>query len=179
MRAACILACSCLLAGAASAQDASGAAPASTPSTPAPKLLLLPAYAQGVDPVVASFVDRGLQRGAAQHGYAQVPDASSAEQTAVPAGTAVVPSMVELWQRVHVSGADYAVIALVSAREGRYALELRVACRDGRGPYYAHAQASNVELEQTAVVLLASALPGPVQAPSPGPSPIQNPVPIP
>ena len=175
MRAACIAAVCWSFAFAASAQDS----PAS-----APKLLLVPAAAQGVDPVVSGFVDRGLQRSADQGGYVRVAE-NTAAATAVPADPTVVPSMVELWQRVHVSGADYAALMVVSARDGRYALELRVACRDGRGPFYLHASASNVELEQIAGRLLLQGLAladpspafperSPFQTPVPEPTPVQD-----
>ena len=55
MRGACVAGVCWLFAIAAVAQES---------AAPAPKLLLVPPLAQGVDPVVAGFVDRGLQRSA-------------------------------------------------------------------------------------------------------------------
>ena len=65
--------------------------------------------------------------------------------------------------------------ALVSAEHGRYVVQVRVACRDGSGPFYAQDEASAEQLEAVSAALLRKALPaasGAAQEPAPSAPPV-------
>lgn len=130
-------------------------APASAQS---PQLLIIETHANGVDPVVARFVDRALRHEAEALGYA--PSASGEGTRALQAqGFAYPPSMADLWRLLQRSPAERAVSALVWAEHGRYVVHVRIACRDGSGPFYAKGDAGAEDLEAVSAGLLQQALP--------------------
>jgi hypothetical protein len=129
---------------------------ASTASAQALQLLIVDTHPNGVDPVVGRFVDRALRHEAEAIGYA--PSTAGEGVRALQAqGYAYPPSMADLWRVLQRSPAERAVSALVWAERGRYVVQVRIACRDGSGPFYAQGEAGAEDLESVSAGLLRQA----------------------
>jgi hypothetical protein len=120
-----------------------------------PRVALLPTHTSGIDPVVGRFVDRALQRAASALGCAVLDDEQVA--VALPPAAAAPLGLAELWRVTHRARAELGVSAIATAQRGKYALHLRVASSDGRGPFHAQGEASEIELEAAVERLLAQA----------------------
>jgi hypothetical protein len=146
----------------AGAQDDPGAA------------LVAPCQTLQVDPIVGRFVDRQLRRTLADMGH-RVLRRQRAEEVLSEVRAAAPPTMADLWRAAHRADASLAVFAVAWAERGRYVVQVRVASRDGSGPFYAEGDASAETLEPTVARLLREALSGPgspaTTGPAPGPDP--------
>jgi hypothetical protein len=98
--------------------------------------------------------------------------------------------MADLWRVLQNSPNERAVSALAWAEHGRYVVQVRVACRDGSGPFYAQGTAGAEQLEAMTTGLLQQALPvargaaapprangAPVPSSAPAAAPTVEPVP--
>jgi hypothetical protein len=120
--------------------------------------LVAPCQTRDIDPIVGRFVDRQLRRTLAELGYRVMPRAQAVEVlSSVDAEDP--PTMVDLWRATQRAGAERAVLAVAWAEAGRYVVQVRVASRDGRGPFYARGDAGVEGLEPTVDRLLREALP--------------------
>jgi len=144
-------------------------------------LLLVPTQTIAIDPIVGRFVDRAIRRAASALGY-DVMEQAEAGEVLQQLAAAYPPSMAELWRATHRAGAQRGVFAVAWASGGRYHVQIRVASRDGRGPFYAQGEAGSADLEQQVAALLLQALPAPnaTQAAAPEAAPrTAQPVPAP
>ncbi|MFI5308155.1 MAG: hypothetical protein ACHQ53_12420 [Polyangiales bacterium] len=157
------------------------------PAAPVARLMLLPTQSTGIDPIVGRFVDRALRRAAETLGYEVLPPAD-ASAALVQVGAPYPPSMADLWRATHHAGVERGVLAIAWASNGRYMVQIRVASRDGSGPFYAQGDAGSADLEQQVALLLPRALPPPnaapvtpsaPAAPSPQPAPSAGAAPAP
>jgi hypothetical protein len=121
------------------------------------RVALLPTHTSGVDPTVAGFVDRALARGATALGYTPL---DSEQGKSAQQQLALTPplGLADLWRVTHYLQAELGVSAIASADRGYYAVHIRVASSDGRGPFHARGEANQIELEASVIRLLAQAL---------------------
>ncbi len=116
-------------------------------ASPLPRLLVVPTETRGVDPIVGRFVDRQLGRTGESSGH-RVIRPQQARDGLIRLAVGYPPSMEDLWNAMQRLPAERAVFAVVWAEGGTYRFQLRLASRDGRGPFYGDAHASAEELER-------------------------------
>jgi hypothetical protein len=126
-------------------------------SAPPLRVVLLETQSVGVAPVVGRFVDRALARAAADAGLEPLP-ADQGARALAEMGAAYPPSVADLWRLTYRVHADRGVLAVASAKGGRYVIQVRVACVDGRGPFDAAGTSGREDLESQAAALLNQAL---------------------
>lgn len=148
-----------------------------TPPTATPEVrttaLVIDAAPFGVAPVVARVVTEGMREGSEELGYV-VPSSDDTLAAAQRVQMPFPPSTTDLWRVMWAAGAERAVFARVWSQRDRYVVEVVVASRDGRGPFWARGMATPAALRRTVVELVRQALPPPgagtapvVQPPAP------------
>jgi hypothetical protein len=175
------IATACLtLAAAARAQEPAPAVPApaalpSAPQNPNPtRVVLLPVFADGVDPKAADAITQKLRATLVADGYDVVFDGGMAPARAT--------SPVDLWNATHLSQAQIGVTATLRADQGAYVVEVVVADASGRGPFSGMARSDATALRQATEETLRGALrrrDDPNAAPSPPVPPPAQPAPPP
>lgn len=142
------------------AMSAGPAGAQQSPPSVAPRIAIVEATAQGVDPVVGEVATRRMRATAEQMGYAPVAPQDvrrALEQLDAPP----MPSPAVLWRVMHAVAAERAVHARVWAEHGRYLARVQVASADGTGPFVARGEASAQELADKVDDLTRRALPPP------------------
>ena len=153
-RLAVALALVCLVAPAAIAQ---GPAPE---ATAAPPVLVVETQTIGIDPVVGRIATRRIRATTEALGYAPL-DAGLAHTSMLRLGIPYPPSIADVWRITYATRAERGVFVVVWASGGRYLAEVRVASRDGTGPFYARGDSDAQGLESKLDALVREALPAP------------------
>jgi hypothetical protein len=130
-------------------------------------VLLVETHTVGVDPVVGRVANRRVRAAVERLGYATL-DPEHARLAMVRLAIAFPPSMADLWRITYATRAERGVLVVVGASGGRYLAEVRVASRDGAGPFHAHGDADAAGLEAKLDALVREALPPPGTPGAPG-----------
>lgn len=161
------IACWCLLVTAVQTAAQDGAADDRLRA--ASIVVLRAAVIEGVDPRVGAFVDQRLEAELSSQGLS-VYGAARGTAALQRLGVSGTPSLADQWRAAEHLRTDYALHAVVGARDGRYTLGASLACRDGRGPFFVrgharHGEIGRVLAEMVTALLAQARVPGRVQAP--------------